>query len=196
MNRLDRRHCDICGKTIDTFGYMKLQDGSMCTDCAKFISPFLKNRKDATVDYMKRHIEYRRDNERKLSEFQSAIRYGYENKIYIDSGMYAFLVTTKFEKDIYKGNPDIIPLADVVSCDTEIKEYKNGYYDFITAIKLNNEWFDEVRVKLNKDRIEGEDNRLYHKCKSDAKQLKDTLMPDMSFGASIPDIHSHNIYRL
>ena len=200
MNRLDRRKCNICSKIIEPFGYMKLSDGSMCTDCAKLISPLLKNRKEADVDYMKRHIEYRKNNEAKLSTFQPEIRYGYDKKIYIDPSIFSFIVTSKLEKDISEGNPDIISFEQVTSFDTYIREYSGGgsdmYYDFIVTIKLDNEWFDEVVVKLNDDSIKGSDNRLYNKCKSDAKQLKDMLMPDKSFAASLPDMERHSIFKL
>ncbi|MCR4610667.1 MAG: DUF4428 domain-containing protein [Lachnospiraceae bacterium] len=208
MNRLERRKCDICGKLIQPFGYMKLSDGNMCTDCAKLLSPMLKNRQGADVDYIKRHVEYRKENEKKLKQFNPVTRYGYDKKIYIDSKMFAFLVTNKLEKDIAAGNPDIIPLVQVKSCETEIREHTPkgvseddvskdvSLYDFIVTVKLESEWFDEIVVSLNGERIRGRDNRIYKKCESDAKQLKDTLMPDQSFSASIPERKSHNVYRL
>ena len=200
MNRLDRIKCDMCGRVIDTFGYLKLSDGYICTDCAKLISPLLKNRKSANVDYIRRHIEYRRNNEERLSDFKPEIRYGYDKKIYIDPSIFSFLVTSKLEKDIKIGNPDIISFADVKTCDTSIREYTNrrkeALYDFTITIGLDNEWFDEVSVKLNADSIQGTDNRLYHKCKSDSKQLKDMLLPDKSFSASINRINPRGIFRL
>ncbi len=205
MNRLDKRKCDICGRVIDTFGYMRFKDGSMCTECAKLISPHLKNRADASADFLKRHIAYRKENLKKLDEFKSVARYGYDKKIYIDSYMYSFLVTNKLEKDIKVGNPDVISLTAVKSCETIIREHTKKdlessdtkhYYDFTVVIKLDSEWFDEIRVNLNADSIEGKDNRLYHKCESDAKELKDTLMPDQSFAANVPPFKTRSMYRL
>ncbi len=198
MARLDRTYCDICNKPLPSMGYYKLKDGCMCASCSKAISPLLKNRRDKTTEYIRRHIEYREENKKKICRFRASIAFGYDKKIYIDPYMSAFVVTKRKEEDICLDNPDIIMLSQVVSCDTDIKEYtkeeynqneegeKESYYpphlrhfyDFKTEIVLNNEWFDKIVVDLNGESVEGKGSIRYQKCSSIAKQIKDTLLYD------------------
>lgn len=198
MARLDRQYCDICNKVLPSMGYYRLEDGSICSACSKLISPFLNNRKEKSADYIKRHIEYRQENKKKLSSFRPSIGFGFDKKIYIDPYMSGFVVTKRKEDEIILDNPDIIPLSQVVSCDTNIREYKkeeykigeNGrkesyfpphitfYYDFKVEIVIDSEWFDKIVIDLNGESIEGRGSVRYQKCTGIAKQLKDTLMVD------------------
>ena len=216
MARLDRQYCDICSSVLPSFGYMRLADGSMCMDCNKKISPFLKGIKDLSVEDMKRHLKYRQDNMKKLDEFKSAISFGYDKKIYIDPYMAAFVITPNRLEEIAVDNPDVISLHDVIETDTLIKEYKkeqfgkdeegrriryfppriNYYYDFITTIRLRSEWFDEVSLSLNGKTVEGRDSIMYRRCNSMAKQLKDTLMVDNNIFNRKMGSKSHHTFRL
>ncbi len=198
MARLDRHYCDICKKPLPSMGYYRLKDGSICASCSRLISPLLSNRKDKTSDYIRRHIEYRKENAKKLSSFRPSISFGYDKKIYIDPYISGFVVTRRKEEEIILDNPDIIPLNQVVSCDTSIKEYKKEeyyitedgrkesyfpphisyYYDFKVEIELDSEWLNKIIVDLNGESIAGRGSVRYQKCTSIAKQLKDTLMVD------------------
>ena len=40
MGLFDKKFCDICGDKIGLLGNRKLEDGNMCKDCAKKLSPF------------------------------------------------------------------------------------------------------------------------------------------------------------
>ena len=216
MARLDRHYCDICSNVLPSFGYMRLKDGCICMDCNKLVSPFLKGVKDFTIEDMKRHLDYRRENEKKLSKFKSAINFGYDKKIYIDPYMAAFVITSNRLGEIEKGNPDVVSLHDVIETDTKIKEYTKEefdrddegrriryfppriqhYYDFITTIRLRNEWFDEISISLNGKSIEGQGSVMYKKCNSMAKQLKDTLMVENNIFNRKADNRNNHIYRL
>ena len=37
----DKKYCDVCGDKIGLLGNRKLEDGNLCKDCAKKLSPFL-----------------------------------------------------------------------------------------------------------------------------------------------------------
>lgn len=216
MARLDRTYCNICNKPLPSMGYYKLKDGCMCASCSKKVSPLLKNRRDKTTEYIRRHIEYREDNKNKVSRFRPSIGFGYDKKIYIDPYMAAFLVTKRKEEEICLGNPDIIMLSQVVSCDTDIREYtkeeyyqnedgkKESYYpphirhfyDFKIKIVLDNEWFKEIIIDLNGESVEGKNSIRYQKCSSIAKQIKDTILYDKKkqiFGSKREDSH---LFRL
>ena len=198
MARLDRTYCDICGSVLPPMGYVKIKDGNICGDCSRKISPFIKNKREASTDFLRRHIKYREENQKRLRDFKPAISFGYDKKIYIDPYMSGFVVTGKKEEDIVDDNPDIIMLSQVKSCDTDIKEItkeefdidENGkkvsffpphikyYYDFKTEIVVESEWFDRIVVDLNGESVSGRGSIRYQKCAGIAKQLKDTLLLD------------------
>ena len=41
MGLFDKKICDICGEKIGLLGNRKLDDGNLCKDCAKKLSPWL-----------------------------------------------------------------------------------------------------------------------------------------------------------
>ena len=43
MGLFDKKYCDICGEKIGFLGNRKLEDGNLCKDCAKKLSPFSAN---------------------------------------------------------------------------------------------------------------------------------------------------------
>ena len=68
MGLFDKKYCDICGDKIGLLGNRKLEDGNMCKDCAKLISPWLTGRKGYTVEEMKEHLAYREENKEYCKE--------------------------------------------------------------------------------------------------------------------------------
>ena len=40
MGLFDKKYCDVCGAKIGFLGNRKLEDGSLCKDCAGKLSPF------------------------------------------------------------------------------------------------------------------------------------------------------------
>ena len=59
MGLFDKKNCDICGEKIGMLGNRKLEDGNMCKDCAKKLSPFCDDRSHSTIEQMKAHLQYR-----------------------------------------------------------------------------------------------------------------------------------------
>ena len=41
MGLFDKKICDICGEKIGLLGNRKLDDGNLCKDCAKKLSPLV-----------------------------------------------------------------------------------------------------------------------------------------------------------
>ena len=60
-----KKFCDICGEKIGLLGNRKLEDGNMCKDCAKLLSPFMTDRRQSTVAEIKEHLAYREANKEK-----------------------------------------------------------------------------------------------------------------------------------
>ena len=62
MGLFDKKFCDICGEKIGLLGNRKLEDGNMCKDCAKKLSPFFSDRRSSTIDEIKQQLAYREQN--------------------------------------------------------------------------------------------------------------------------------------
>ena len=48
MGLFDKKVCDICGEKIGLLGNRKLDDGNLCKDCAKKLSPWFEERRHST----------------------------------------------------------------------------------------------------------------------------------------------------
>lgn len=62
MGLFDKKYCDICGEKIGLLGNRKLEDGNLCKDCAKQLSPWFSDRRRSTVEDIKRQLAYREEN--------------------------------------------------------------------------------------------------------------------------------------
>ena len=56
MGLFDKKICDICGEKIGLLGNRKLDDGNLCKDCAKKLSPWFEERRHSTVEDIKRQL--------------------------------------------------------------------------------------------------------------------------------------------
>lgn len=59
MGLFDKKYCDICGEKIGLLGNRKLEDGNLCKDCAKKLSPFFNDRRNSTVEEIRQQLAYR-----------------------------------------------------------------------------------------------------------------------------------------
>lgn len=154
------------------FGYKKLEDGEICKDCVKLISPWFEDRRHATVAQIKEQLAYREQNAKEHENFTISRKIGDEEYfMYIEevSGVPTrFFVTSR--SDYKAENPDIISFKDVASCvtdiqvrDEEIKEknaegqmvscnprrYKHHHDFFIKMEIRNNPYFDDIKFRIN-----------------------------------------------
>lgn len=60
MGLFDKKYCDVCGDKIGLLGNRKLEDGNLCKECTKQLSPFMTDRRQSTVAEIKEHLEYRK----------------------------------------------------------------------------------------------------------------------------------------
>ena len=172
FDRFKKQDCEICGKEVGMFGYKKLEDGEICKDCVKLLSPWFEDRRHATVAQIKEQIAYREQNAKELESFEISRKIGDEEYImYIEevNGVPTrFFVTNRSD---YKAvNPDIISFKDIASCvtdidvrDEEIKQ-KNAegqmvsyrpprfkhHHDFFIKMEIrNNPYFDDIKFRIN-----------------------------------------------
>ena len=167
-----KKDCEICGKEVGMFGYKKLEDGEICKDCVKLLSPWFEDRRHATVAQIKEQIAYREQNAKELENFTVSRKIGDEEYImYIEE---VNGVPTRFfvtDRSDYKAvNPDIISFKNIASSvtdidvrDEEIKQkdkdgnwvscnprrYKH-HHDFYIKMEIrNNPYFDEIKFRIN-----------------------------------------------
>ena len=50
MGLFDKKFCDVCGEKIGMLGNRKLEDGNLCKDCAKKLSPWFDDRRHSTLE--------------------------------------------------------------------------------------------------------------------------------------------------
>lgn len=164
-----KQDCEICGKEVGMFGYKKLEDGQICKDCLKLLSPWFDERRHSTVDQIKAQIAYREENRRQLNSFNPAISLGYDHEIkveLVDSVPTRFVIS---RGDYLEENADIINFSQVSSFEIDIREhrdeqkYRNGEgnmvsynpprykysYDFYCDLMVNADYFDDIRFHLN-----------------------------------------------
>ncbi len=195
MGLFDKKYCDICGEKIGLLGNRKLEDGNMCKDCAKKLSPFFSDRRSSTVTEIKNQLAYREQNKQVLSTFSPTMNFGDSEKVYIDVMKGNFVVSRRNPGNWSDENPDVIPISSVMSCNLRIDEdkdeiYTTGkdgenvsynpprykfYYDFILEIKVNNPYFDEIEIKLNSSRVDGMGTMEYNRYQQMAMQITNNL---------------------
>ena len=180
MGLFDKKYCDICGEKIGFLGNRKLEDGNLCKDCARKLSPFFTERRSSTVEEIRSQLAYREENAEKLKEFTPKLAFGTDEKIYIDSELKRMIVTSA--EDWASDNPDIIEIDQITDVETEIEDneeelyftdsegneksydpprYKYAY-EFHITLKVDSPWFDEIHVDLNNgERPESEEDDLY-----------------------------------
>ena len=106
MGLFDKKYCDICGQKIGFFGNRKLENGNLCNDCAKKLSPFFSERRNSTVEDIRRQLAYREENEKKLAAFFPSLTFDGSKKVYIDPMRERFIVTGI--SNWRSANPDLL----------------------------------------------------------------------------------------
>ncbi len=166
-----KKECCICGNEVGLLGNRKLEDGNMCSKCAKKLSPWFEDRRGSTVQQIREQLEYRGENEEKLKDFRVSRVIGDYEKIHIEEadGIPVRFFVTQFGETL-DSNPDIIGFGDVISCVTDIEtrdeemkqkdsegkmvsynppRYKH-HHNFIIRMEIrNNPYFDKIQFTVN-----------------------------------------------
>ena len=197
MGLFEKKFCDICGEKIGMLGNRKLEDGNMCKDCAKKLSPFCDDRRHSTIEHMKAHLQYREENKAALRAFSPSLTFGESKKVYIDTAKGNFVVSsyTLGNANWVEENPDVMPISSITSCGLDIDEdrdeiyMRNGegqnvsynpprykyYYNFKLKFLVNNPYFDDFEVRLNNFRVEGMGSMEYNRYQKIAMDIMNAL---------------------
>lgn len=168
MGLFDKKYCDICGEKIGLLGNRKLEDGNLCKNCAKKLSPWFNERRHSSVNDIKAQLAYREENLKKVSQFRVTRCIGDSWKVFFDES-HRWLTVSRTSSPSVDENPDIIDYADITGCRFDIKENRNEIYrktnegtnvsynpprykylyTFDLFINVNNPFFDEIELHLN-----------------------------------------------
>lgn len=183
MGLFDKKYCDICGEKIGLLGNRKLENGNLCKNCAQKLSPWFSDRRNSTVEEIKAQLDYREENQKMVTR----------------------------ARNLVEANPDVLDFADVTGCNLDIDESrtelkrkdKDGReisynppryeysYDFYITIFVNNDYFDEIRFKINSGSVDitpppamrpgmttrcnPETNVEYRNCKKLGEEIRQVL---------------------
>ena len=172
MGLFDKKYCDICGEKIGLLGNRKLEDGNLCKDCAKKLSPWFSERRNSTVSEIKEQLAYREKNRERAAQFRTTRSYGEDWKLLLDEEHRWFTVTRA--RDLADANPDILDYTALTGCRVDIDESRTEQkregpdgkevsynppryeysYDFDVIISVNHPYFSEMKFRLNDSTIE------------------------------------------
>ncbi|MBQ6074724.1 MAG: DUF4428 domain-containing protein [Lachnospiraceae bacterium] len=162
MGLFDKKYCDICGSKIGLLGNKKLEDGNMCKDCQRLLSPWFSDRRHSTVEEIKNQLAYREANKAKVTAFTPSQVYGNQTKLIVDEAKGQFLVTRSGNWPAE--NPDVLDLSALTGYEAAVKvnqteeKTKNAEgkmvsydppqytyeYTFRTRLLVNNPFFDDM----------------------------------------------------
>ena len=195
MGLFDKKNCDICGEKIGMLGNRKLEDGNLCKDCAKKLSPFCDDRRHSTVEQIRAHLQYREENKNALRAFAPTLTLGEDKKVYIDQMKGNFVVSRNKPGSWDEENPDVIPISAITSLTLDINEdrdevyYKDAQgnnqsyvppryeyeYDFTLKFLVNTPYFDDFNVKLNNFSVKNMGSPEYNRYQQLAQQAMNAL---------------------
>ena len=202
MGLFDKKYCDVCGEKIGLLGNRKLEDGNLCKDCARKLSPFFNERRDSTVAEIKEQLAYREENEKNLASFRPTRTFGGSTKVYVDDTAGKFIVTSA--KDWRSDNPDIIDFSQVTSCNLNVEEDRDEIYyrdeegnrrsyspprykyeyEFNIVINVNSPWFSQIKFELSSfPRPDSRYTEMYREYERQGNELCTALQGRGGYGA-------------
>lgn len=195
MGLFGKKICDICGGDIGLLGNRKLEDGNLCKNCAKKLSPFMTDRRQSTVEEIQRHLAYREANQGVLANLHPSTVLGGYTKVYIDEAARKFFVTRS--RNWRDENPDVIDISQVIDVRTDVTEHRTEEYhndregrsvsfnppryrysyEFQTTILVDSPWFNEIHFELTEQRPEHVHSEGYRYYEQMADALRAALTP-------------------
>ena len=177
MGLFDKKICDICGEKIGLLGNRKLDDGNLCKDCAKKLSPWFEDRRHSTVEDIKRQLEYREKNKKAVMDFCITRQINTRNyNVFIDDNKGNFTVARKLDVN---ENPDIVPLSAVVQCRVDVQPPVYKYeFDYTMRIKVKTPWFDDMDFRLNTFSISSDNRGELMEVEQTGHQIIAALTPN------------------
>ena len=124
----EKKVCDICGGEIGMLGNRKLDDGNLCKNCAKELSPWFSDRRHSTVEEIRQQLAYREDNKKKVQMFQITRDFkGSNAHVFIDDQHGWFTIASRISVE---NNPDILELSQITNCRLDVEQERTeAFYE-------------------------------------------------------------------
>ncbi|MEE0266123.1 MAG: DUF4428 domain-containing protein [Acutalibacteraceae bacterium] len=196
-----KKNCVVCKDKASVLTRIRLNDGFLCSDCAKKCSEHLEDYDEITADEIKKHLEYRKRNKnsKMLTDFKPTLILGEYEILKIDEKHNTWVLDTG--KHLKNENPDIFYLSqitDVISVRKKelLNQYKEntaistnrvvkffnrknlwplyGYW-FYVVIKVNHPCFSEINMRINKFIINETNQTQYLSCVRYAQDIVDAV---------------------
>lgn len=195
-----KKNCVVCGDKASILTRIKLNDGFLCSDCAKKCSEHLDDYDEITAEEIKKHLQYRNKNKHSamLKEFTATMSLGEYEILRIDELHEYWLLET--EKRFNNNNPDIFTFAQITDVEfvrkkeclnefdseeanqkisNKFKRKKNrcpiyGYW-FYVVIKIKHPCFTEINMRINKYIISEKNQIEYLAAVRTAQDIVDVI---------------------
>ena len=192
----DKKICAICGGEIGLLGNRKLEDGNLCKECARKLSPYLTDRRASTVEEIRQHLIYRERNQRVLLGVKPTRAFGHgHTKVYVDENQGTFFVTR--ESNYLPHNPDVFSVSQVIGVRPSIHENRTELYHhdkegrrvpysprryqveyrFDVAIDLNTPFCNRIEFEMSGNRPDSPRSTLYRDLEAECVDLQNYLNP-------------------
>ena len=208
MGLFDKKVCDICGEKIGLLGNRKLDDGNLCKDCAKKLSPWFEERRHSTVEDIKKQLAYREQNKEAVRNFRVTRDLKADNNyhVFIDDNHQKFAIGTRMDVET---NPDILDLSQVTSCRMDVEQDRteeqyrdqNGEmrdyvpprykysYKYKMMIGINSPWFDDMDFKLNNISLEEKDRHEIMEIEQTGNQIVAALTGNVAMNSGMSNMN-------
>lgn len=194
MGLFDKKYCSVCGEKIGFLGNRKLEDGNLCKNCARKLSPFFSERRHSTVEEIGEQLAYREANKEKVAAFHPTRTFNCREYLILDEDKRQLIVSN--HKNWKDENPDVIDFADVTGCDIDVDESRRELYrknaegknvsyepkryeysyDFNMTIAVNNPYFSEIPIRVNDDEIKYRAGSEFRQAEQLATEIRELLL--------------------
>ncbi len=191
---MEKKECGICGKELGLLGKAKLQDGYVCKDCARGLSPFFTGARGSSVEQIRQQLAYREQNRERVAAFRPTREVGSGWRLLVDDGMRAVIFTS--DRNWRDANPDVIDFSQVGAASWRMDEDKSELYDrdseghrvsyrppryeysydFYLTVGVSSPYFSSIEFRVNdwviKDRWDSRFHRSEELCDEFCRALR------------------------
>lgn len=144
MGLFSKKNCCICDAKVGLLGGLKLQDGYLCKDCKKKLSPFFDDAKSSTIEDIKNQLASREENYKKLDDLEINKIYGEFGVILIDEKNKKFVAVKDTSDGLFKDPKPVNGIEDVKEKNPDIIDFKDIEDVDIKVITTSREEFQTV----------------------------------------------------
>ena len=170
-----KKDCEICGKEVGLLGYKKLEDGEICKDCVKLLSPWFDDRRHSTVEQIKAQLQAREYNKLAMETWQPSIALGEYYTMYVKTKGDVPISFVVSNSDKYReNNADILSFLWITACTPDIRESRTELkqtnsqgekvsydppryeyrYDFYIKLDIKGcDYIDDMRFRINSSTV-------------------------------------------